>query len=64
MRIIINEVTTPVVPASANEFHLYVLASHTLQKWSLVVGEQERLVYECKLESFVVDNFIHNIWVR
>lgn len=63
IRIVVNEITTPVVSTAPNEFHVFVLASHTLQKWSLTIGEQERLVFECNLENIIAENFIQTVWV-
>ncbi|KAL0269100.1 UNVERIFIED_CONTAM: hypothetical protein PYX00_006935 [Menopon gallinae] len=39
------------------EWVLYVLAGHTLQKWVLIKGELERLIFECDVNRFAVDAF-------
>lgn len=45
------------------EWVLYVLAGHTLQKWVLIKGELERLVFECDINRFAVDAFHKTIGV-
>lgn len=42
---------------------LYVLAGHTLQKWLIVFGEIERLVYEVDVNRLAIDAFQKTIWV-
>lgn len=46
-----------------NEWMLYILAGHTLQKWILVDGELERLIFECDINQLGVEAFQKTIWV-
>ncbi|KAK6635816.1 hypothetical protein RUM44_001070 [Polyplax serrata] len=45
-----------------NEWMLYILAGHTLQKWILVDGELERLIFECDINQLGVEAFQKTIW--
>lgn len=44
------------------EWTLFILAGHTLQKWVLVPGEIERLIFEIDVNRFAVDGFQKTIW--
>ncbi|XP_067007277.2 nuclear pore complex protein Nup133 [Anabrus simplex] len=41
---------------------VYVLAEHSLQKWTLYPGEVEKLVYECDINRIVRDAFCDTVW--
>lgn len=63
LRLLVQENSSSLVSAGNSNYHVLVLARHTLQKWSLCLGESERLVYECNLEPFIVENFVQTVWV-
>lgn len=46
----------------SDEWRVYVLAEHSLQKWILVPGEVERLVYEFDVNRMVREAFHETIW--
>jgi hypothetical protein len=48
---------------NSDEWRLYVLAEQSLQKWILVLGEAERLVYECDVNRMVREAFQETVWV-
>jgi hypothetical protein len=47
----------------SDEWRVYVLAEQSLQKWILVPGEAERLVYECEVNRMVREAFHETVWV-
>jgi len=47
----------------SDEWRVYVLAEQSLQKWLLVAGESERLVYECEVNRMVREAFRETVWV-
>ncbi|XP_069672597.1 nuclear pore complex protein Nup133 isoform X3 [Periplaneta americana] len=46
----------------ADEWRVYVLAEQSLQKWALVPGEVERLIYEFDVNRIVREAFHETIW--
>lgn len=59
----IHENVSPLISTSINTYNLFVLTGYALQKWSLCVGEQEKLIYECNLELLIAENFEQTVWV-
>jgi len=47
----------------SDEWRVYVLAEQSLQKWLLVAGEAERLMYECEVNRMVREAFRETVWV-
>jgi hypothetical protein len=47
----------------SDEWRVYVLAEQSLQKWILVPGEVERLVYEFDVNRMVREAFHETVWV-
>jgi hypothetical protein len=47
----------------SDEWRVYVLAEQSLQKWILVAGEVERLVYEFDVNRIVREAFHDTVWV-
>ncbi|KAJ9592509.1 hypothetical protein L9F63_015826, partial [Diploptera punctata] len=45
-----------------DEWRVYVLAEHSLQKWILVPGEVERLVFEFDVNRMVREAFHETVW--
>ncbi|XKL69512.1 hypothetical protein PGB90_007281 [Kerria lacca] len=62
IRIVIHENVSPLISTSINTYNLFVLTGYALQKWSLCVGEQEKLIYECNLELLIAENFEQTVW--
>ena len=46
-----------------NEWRVFVLAEQSLQKWILVPGEVERLIYEFDVNRMVREAFHETVWV-
>jgi hypothetical protein len=47
----------------SDEWRVYVLAEQSLQKWILVPGEVEKLVYEFDVNRMVREAFHETVWV-
>jgi hypothetical protein len=47
----------------SDEWRVYVLAEQSLQKWILVPGELERLMYEFDVNRIVREAFHETVWV-
>jgi hypothetical protein len=47
----------------SDEWRVYILAEQSLQKWILVPGEVERLVYESDVNRMVREAFHETVWV-
>ncbi|KAG7173289.1 Nuclear pore complex protein Nup133-like, partial [Homarus americanus] len=53
------------VPGAENdERAVLVLSAHSLQKWYLIPGEPDKLVYECNVEKYIREGFVDHVWGR
>lgn len=43
-------------------FNIYIATNSVLQKWHLLSGEQEKLLYECNIQRMVANNFLQIFW--
>lgn len=46
-----------------DERAVLVLSAHSLQKWYLIPGEPDKLVYECNVEKYIREGFVDHVWV-
>ncbi|KAK8723506.1 hypothetical protein OTU49_011745, partial [Cherax quadricarinatus] len=53
-----------VLGAEKNERAVLVLSAHSLQKWYLIPGEPDKLVYECNVEKYIREGFVDHVWGR
>lgn len=50
--------------AESGERAVLVLSAHSLQKWYLIPGEPDKLVYECNVEKYIRESFVDHVWGR
>nr|XP_045599010.1 nuclear pore complex protein Nup133-like [Procambarus clarkii]XP_045599011.1 nuclear pore complex protein Nup133-like [Procambarus clarkii] len=50
--------------ADKDQRAVLVLSAHSLQKWYLVPGEADKLVYECNVEKYIREGFVDHVWGR
>lgn len=53
-----------VTGAEPDERSVLVLSANSLQKWYLIPGEPDKMVYECNVEKYIREGFIDHVWGR